>query len=122
MKVISRRFRSHLVTLAYVAAYVATFTLAYVRVLSPTWSYQGFVFQPASPMLVVLGFVLAMAPALWMPVDLTRPSQLVYWILYVVVIIPASLVPSWVPSPDPGGMAMFQVALVVAFICVGIAH
>src|SRR5437016_3865396 len=111
MKHLSERL-PRILMLCGVAAYVLTFSVAYAYILSPSWSYEGFIFEPGNPVYFVGGFCIALIPALWMPVDLERPSQLVYWILYVVVIIPGALVPGWIQTKDPDGMFLFQVALV----------
>jgi len=118
----SRWTRSRFLMILGVGAYVFTFSTLYIYVLEPLWAYLGFAFEPSSREYLVAGFILALAPALWMPVALERPSQFVYWILYVVVVIPAALIPDWVHTADPPGMLLFQIALVGWFISLGFVH
>src|SRR6201993_3189796 len=64
--------------------YVAIFVLVYKFVIVPVWGYEGF---RAKTTLVraAAAWVLACLPSLWMPIELKRPSQVVYWFLYLLV-------------------------------------
>lgn len=101
--------------------YVAAFIVVYTRLIVPAWGYEGFR-ALASPASVALGALLAGLPSLWMPIRVTRPSALVYWLLYLLVVVPACLVPIFVlvkPSNHPLWMAT---AIVVTFALTGAVY
>lgn len=76
-----------------VAIYVALLVFIYSSHISPQFSYLGYVLQPVSLGYLFIAYSTAWLPSLWMPVQLTHPSQVVYWLLYIVVFIPSSLMP-----------------------------
>jgi hypothetical protein len=82
-------------------AYVAAFIFVYARVIVPTWAYEGFRAM-SSPSRVALGALLAIAPSLWIPVRMVRPSVLVYWLLYLLVVVPVCIVPVYVLAGQSG--------------------
>ncbi|MGI6709373.1 MAG: hypothetical protein ACOX33_09840, partial [Dethiobacteria bacterium] len=45
-------------------------------------NYPTFVF--------ILSFFIVLLPSLWLPVSITRPTQVTYWILYLLVVVPSS--------------------------------
>jgi hypothetical protein len=74
-----------------VATYVLSFQWAYANVLVPVYWYVGYRYN-SSFAVRLLGIGLAIFPAVWMPTRLVRPSQLVYWLLYLTVVIPVATV------------------------------
>lgn len=101
-------------------AYVAAFVFVYTRVIVPSWGYEGFR-ALASPGRVAFGAVLATAPSLWMPARLFRPSVLVYWLLYVLVVIPACLVPVYALEQNSGPLWL-ATSIVVMFTLAGVVY
>ncbi len=83
-----------------VSAYVALFQWMYEYYLYPSWDYFGFHFEPPPWPYLVLAWALSVTPTLWMPVKLTRPSQLAYWVLYITVFIPSMFVPLYARHPE----------------------
>src|ERR1700685_768744 len=83
------------------AAYVACFQWMYINYLDPTWAYFGFDYYPVSTKYVVLAWFLSLLPSLWMPIHLTRPSHLAYWVLYITVVVPSMFVPLYVGINPP---------------------
>src|SRR5438552_4498392 len=88
---IGRRRRILLVLL--IACYVAFFHWIYLSFLYPYFAYLGFEYSSPPLAYVLLAWVLSLLPALGMPIGLTRPSHLAYWVLYVTVLIPSMFVP-----------------------------
>jgi hypothetical protein len=62
-----------------------------VNVLVPVYWYVGYRYN-SSFAVRLLAVGLALLPAVWMPTRLVRPSQLVYWLLYLMVVIPVATV------------------------------
>src|SRR5438445_5093278 len=81
--------RQRILLICGIAAYIACFQWMYVNYLYPTWESFGFDYNPPTTKYMVLAWILSLLPSLWMPIKLTRPSQLAYWVLYLVTIIPS---------------------------------
>ena len=71
-----------------VAAYLQILTNVYIERISVTWAYEGLRYSPPPAGLQSVTWALAFLPALWLPVALKRPSQVVYWFVYVIVYVP----------------------------------
>lgn len=99
-----------------VTAYTVLVCWVYVNLLSPVWSYLGYVVY-GKPMLYK-GFVMALAltPSLWVPLQLRRPSQIIYWFLYLLVYIPAMMVPLYALRMETVQLAQLHIAVFVAFV------
>ncbi len=118
----AKRFlRSRISMVLICAAYVAAFVLVYKWVIVPVWGYEGFHFK-ATLARAAAALALTALPPLWMPIKLTRPSQVVYWVLYLLVLVPGCLVPIYSldsQSPSPLFLAMY---LVGAFALTGLVY
>jgi len=109
-----------MITVAASLAYIGAFHWVYNEYLSTTWEYYGF--KNVLPSLLDLGLVtlIAALPSLWMPIHLERPSQAIYWALYVPVFIPSCLVPTYVglqPAPD---VLILTLLLILGFAIIGL--
>lgn len=87
-----RKRRKSLVVLA-ILVYISSFQWMYVHWLTSAFGYFGFDYIPPMSGSLYVAWILALLPALWMPIRLLRPSQLAYWVLYVTVFIPSMFVP-----------------------------
>jgi O-antigen polymerase len=103
------------------ALYIAVFVLAYDKVVVPVWGYEGFRSR-ASAARAAAGWVLALLPSFWMPIRLTRPSQVVYWVLYSLILIPACLVPIYALEDQSSGPILLAVCLVASFGLTGLIY
>lgn len=101
--------------------YGGLLTWVYIDLVSPAFAYMGYVYYPTSAPLLILGFTAASLPALWMPVKVERPSQVVYWILYVLVYIPASIIPFYTLTIETEKLVAFSLSLLGAFAILGIS-
>ncbi|MBN6187028.1 hypothetical protein JQN58_08530 [Aneurinibacillus sp. BA2021] len=111
--------KNKLVLLFGALLYSGLLTWVYIDLVSPAFAYMGYVYYPASLPLLLLGFTAAALPALWMPARVERPSQVVYWILYVLVYVPASVIPFYTLTIDSGKLVTFSLALLGAFALLG---
>lgn len=91
----------------------------YIDLVSPAFAYMGYVYYSPSSSMVMLAFAAAALPALWMPLVVKRPSQVVYWILYVLVYIPASIIPFYTLRMEDGKVVAFSLSLLAAFAILG---
>src|SRR4051794_9804767 len=101
--------------------YILVFVLVYKWVIVPVWGYEGFHFI-ARPTRASLGWMLASLPSLWMPIHLKRPSQVVYWLLYLLVIVPSCLVPIYALGDQSTGPVILAASLVAVFSLTGLIY
>lgn len=111
--------RHRLLLVTGVLGYVACFQWIYVNYLYPFWGYFGFDYNPPGQRYIFLAWFLAAVPGLWMPIQLVRPSQLSYWVLYVTVFIPSMFVPLYVGLDTPGEISLLMVTLFAGFAIIG---
>jgi hypothetical protein len=57
-----------------------------------------------------------------MPIRLTRPSQLAYWVLYIAVFIPSMFVPLYAALDTPGEISLLLITLYAGFAIVGFCY
>jgi len=112
-------FRQRMLLVFGVSVYVALFRWMYEYYLYPTWDYFGFHFEPPPWPYLALAWVLSVTPSLWMPIKLTRPSQLAYWVLYITVFIPSMFVPFYTGLDVPGEISLLMVTLYAGFAVMG---
>jgi len=103
------------------AAYVAAFQWAYASVLSRTYAYEGFMYRD-DPAIISATWILALIPSCWMPVLLRRPSQLVYWFFYLVIVVPAVVVTIHSYPGDAQDGLRTAVWIFSAFAALGLTH
>jgi hypothetical protein len=101
--------------------YVQVFVLVYKWVIVPVWGYEGFHYR-AKLGHAAVGWVLAVLPSLWMPIKLKRPSQVTYWLLYLLVLVPSCLVPIYALDDQSTGPLMLALCLVVVFAMAGLIY
>src|SRR5262249_1743147 len=94
-----------------IAAYIACFHWMYVHYLYPEWGYFGFDYNPPATKYLVLAWVLSLLPSFWMPIKLTRPSQLAYWVLYITTIIPSMFVPLFMAIDPAAEISLLMIVL-----------
>ena len=81
-----------------VMAFIVTFHLSYLYLISPQYGYQGFVYAPGDPVVVPMSFVLALLPSLTLPLRLSKPSGFVLWLIYLMVYVPVQLILAYTSS------------------------
>lgn len=91
----------------------------YADIVAPLYGYEGLVVRPAS--LVAIGAIalVAVAPALWLPLRLTRPSEVVLWFLYLFGYTPATLIPVFLLPADQGPLVPFELLILLGFLATG---
>jgi hypothetical protein len=94
----------------------------YIHYLDASWAYFGFNYYPPSTMYVVFAWTLSLIPSLWMPIHLTRPSHLAYWVLYITVIVPSMFVPLFVGINPPTEIIFLMSVFFVGFVLTGASY
>lgn len=100
--------------------FVATLQLAYSQMDSQLFGFLGLHWRNLDPGWTLIGFLMAVLPSLWMPVRLTRPSQVAYWILYLTVIVPVMWVPFHTLRSDPAEYLKFSLPFLGCFYALGL--
>lgn len=103
------------------ALYVAVFRIVYQLVIVPTWGYEGFRSRAMLIRAISAGG-LAVLPGLWLPVRLARPSQVLYWVLYLLVVVPTCLVAMWGLEDQSSGPVLLSIFIVSMFGLSGLAY
>lgn len=118
----NRRFlRSRISMVLICASYITVFVFVYEWVIVPVWGYEGF-HSKTTLARAIAAWVLAALPSLWMPIKLERPSQVVYWLLYLLVLVPACLVPVYALDDQSSGPLVLAMCLVGVFALTGLVY
>jgi|SRR5579872_2406706 len=114
--------RQRLLLVGGMIAYVACFQWMYINYLDPTWAYFGFDYYAPSTKYLVLAWVLSLVPALWMPIHLSRPSHLGYWVLYITTFVPSMFVPLFAGINPPSEISFLMVVFFIGFSIIGLNY
>ena len=101
--------------------YVVTFRVVYEWVIVPLWGYEGFNSR-ATITRDAIGGTLAWLPGLWMPIKLERPSQVLYWVLYLLVVVPTCLVAICALEDQSSGPILLATCVVTVFALIGLVY
>lgn len=86
------RVGQRLLFLALVAGYYASFIWTYDTLLEPGQGFWGFSRNEVAWEYQLLNWVMVLLPGLWLPLELRRPSQLLFLLQYLVLFVPATVV------------------------------
>lgn len=75
-----------------VVAYICAFLLSYEQWVVPRYEGWGMSYRNVPAGYILTSWILCLIPAIWMPRDLMRPSQLLFFIQYFVIFIPTSFI------------------------------
>lgn len=76
------------------AVYTLLLWYTYAYMIAPVFSYAGYSYRAVAPPVAFLLVMAAIMPVAWMPLAVTKPSQLVQWYLYIFVFVPIVLIPA----------------------------
>lgn len=96
-----------------VAIYVLLLNWTYAELVAPVYTYVGLSFSPLSAWQFAFCFVLCIVPSFWAPVRVTRPSQLLFLVQYVVMFVPTTFIAfySSVPTISAGSAIALDVVM-----------
>ena len=81
----------------------------YVKVLVGFFGetgYPGYPYAHWGPAFRALCWSLGLSPALWMPLAARRPSQVLTWCMYLMIIVPTAVVGAYATQPPSQTVAM----------------
>ena len=111
-----REVKERATALASVVLYVASYHYSYKYLISPAYSYQGFVYQPLGFYVVLTAYILSLLPVMFMPLHLRKPSSFVVWMLYLMVYVPSLLTMAFVLGRPLYEMGPFLLSLLVSML------
>jgi len=81
----------------------------------PTYAYRGYVVYDKKYYYSIFIFLFSVVPSLWMPIKVNRPSQIVYWILYILTYIPIFWVVYYSLDTQASSLVWLHSTLFIAF-------
>jgi hypothetical protein len=102
-----------------VAAYIGMFNWVYHTYVSDIHGYAGFLSEKLGVAELAILPLLALAPSIWMPMRVHRPSAVIYWTFYLMVYVPSMFVPAYVQRQSVAAILTLSFALFVGFAVVG---
>ena len=99
-----------------------TFHLSYVWWLYPNFEYCGFKCQPDDWGYLSIALFVALAPLIWMPQEPARPSQLIYWWLYVTTYVPSCFVPLYTLTDRRSEAIVLSLWMLLGFALIGVGY
>ena len=87
-----RRLEARVILVVCVLIYISVFLFSYKQWVVPRYESWGFSYRDIPIGYTLISWVLCLISALWLPRDLTRPSQLLFYIQYLIIFIPASFI------------------------------
>lgn len=121
LRVPSRQLGARACIVLGAVAYSAVLHWAYTTAIAP-WRYLGYAYYPPSLPFQIGAWGIAVAPSLWIPATVRRPSQIGYWLLYIVAFVPSCFVPLYTACVDPNLAAAFSLYVLVAFALLGMIY
>jgi len=97
------------------------FRWIYREIISPEWSYLGYRYDALSLPVTAIGWAGSLLPVLWMPITLRRPSQALYWLLYLTVYIPSMLVPYYLDLQPVSDLVVISGYFLAGFAAIGMS-
>jgi hypothetical protein len=118
--VVARAGRRRSLTVLGALVYVVGLHWAYVETVVPLYAYAGLIESGVDWPSLVAVTLLAVSPALWLPVAIRRPSEAVLWGLFLMAYIPATVIPMHVLGPSITSVLPLELLLALAFGSLGL--
>ena len=107
---------SRIPNLIYVVVYMVLLYISYRFFIAPYYGYYNFIFVVPNDLNdATVSLILAFLPSIIFPVHITRPSQLVYALLYFLVYIPIGLMRFYNTNVDSELLITFQLSALFFF-------
>ncbi|WP_347861526.1 hypothetical protein U0355_12915 [Salimicrobium sp. PL1-032A] len=88
--------------------------IIYVQVISPDFYYLGYIYIPMTGWEWVFSLSITMFGAFLLPISITRPSRVVTWLLFLIVVIPCNFVPYYTLEHKSYAIYLFQLTLLLS--------
>lgn len=105
-----------------VFSYLFLLHWTYVDIISPNFSYLKYTYSSPSVSLIMTVWGMALIPSFWLPIKRTRPSQSVYWLLYLLVLVPTMIIPLYTLEIAFKQLLTFDIVLLLSFAFLGLIY
>jgi len=102
--------------------YVVALHVVYTRIVSVQWAYMGYVYNDPPMLDVLMAWLASTLTGLWMPVDINRPSKVVYWLFYLFVIIPVILTTVYINGTFLTPFLRISLPVLLSFLSIGLFY
>ncbi len=110
------------IVLIMLIIYIALLKWAYVTSISKLFSYMGYTYHDLSVIAIIISWMLPIIPIIWMPLTIQRPSQIIYWLLYLSVVVPSCIIPWYSLKLDITVLCMLIIVLLMVFGIIGLIY
>ncbi|MEH6962216.1 hypothetical protein ABEX35_02360 [Priestia megaterium] len=102
-----------------VIIYIFLLNVSYIYLISPNFSYFGYIYIKPSNLTIIIGFIFAIIPASFLRYELERPSEIIHWILYIMVYIPTMFIPNYtINHYVDNQFILFQIFLLASLVII----
>lgn len=102
--------------------YAAAFTWAYASWVSVVWGYQGATYIAPTVSSLCFSFLLVPLPSFFLGITIERPSQIIFWIIYLTVFVPSLLVPSFVGLSSSWEIMLLSLTLTIGMTILALSY
>ncbi|MDA1529864.1 O-antigen polymerase [Bacillus cereus group sp. TH260-2LC] len=96
-----------------VILYSVFINISYIYIIHPEFNYMGLIYKEVPLYILLIATLLSLVPILFLPNSISRPSQVIVWILYLVIIIPNTYVSLYTLYLDYINILFIQGVLIV---------
>lgn len=102
-----------------VAFFLVAFHITYKMWAFPVYGFLGFGYPEKIGLPTCIGYILGIVPSFFIPIWLTRPSQFLFWMIYLITYLPAMLVVSFVGFQSELEVMKLQAMLFLGLTIIG---
>jgi hypothetical protein len=98
--------------------YVAVLHYTYAQQIAPFFAYLQYAYRPPDALAYAFAISLVVALALVLPRRISRPSHFVAWVLFIVAVVPAIVVPQIAPALSRSDALELAVWVAISYLAV----
>jgi hypothetical protein len=117
-----KRLRDRLQLIFGAVLFLCLFNYVYIMIVTKKWAYYGFTFESPTIQNILIMLLLGLLPIVWMPTRLTRPSQVLYWLLYAVVYVPSLFLSHYLHRQSDLDLYLLNISLFLSFYILGLPY
>lgn len=106
--------------IAGIALYIMILYVTYINLISPAYSYYQLINLHPPLWIILLSSFMAVLPSFWSDYRVDRPSQVIYWILYLFAYIPVVIIPDFIREDPLDSFWLFKLSVFISLgtLCV----
>lgn len=105
-----------------ISLYTVVLIWNYIVWLAPTWGYMGSDYSPVEFYCFLTCIIISILPSFWIPLSISRPTMVTYWILYLLTYIPMIVGVSLSPKFSFIQILLFQLSCLGSFSLTGAGY